>query len=174
MEKRELSYTVGRDAQRPGLLYDLRLQLIEADRVGTPITATNRDIQDGVEVDKYGGVSAYWICRGHPYAADAKNLEYDRVEAYGRNTGRQNVLHLMNRERIGQRRGIPFLACVTEAIKQIGRYTDAELMAAVVNGLFTVFIEHEDVSSGFPPGESCQEKTSRHDLRKTAQAWGIL
>lgn len=143
---------------RPGLLYDLRLQLVEADRIGTPIKSTNKDIQDGVEVDRYGGVTAYWICRGHPYAADALSLEYDRVEAYGKNTGRQNVLHLMNRERIGQRRGIPFLACVTEAIKQIGRYTDAELMAAVVNGLFTVFIEHEDVTSGFPPGAGIPEE----------------
>lgn len=143
---------------RPGYIYDLRLQLIEADRIGTPIKADGRDIQDGVEVDRHGGVSAYWICRSHPYAADALDLEYDRVEAYGKNTGRPNALHLMNRERIGQRRGIPFLACVMEAVKQIGRYTDAELMAAVVNGLFTVFIEKEDPTSGFPPGAGIPEE----------------
>ena len=47
---------------------------------------------------------------------------------------------IMNRERIGQRRGVPFLAQVIEALKQLGRYTDAELVAAVVSGMFTVFI----------------------------------
>ena len=44
-------------------------------------------------------------------------------------------------ERIGQNRGVPLLSPVIEAIKQLGRYTDAELMAAVISGMFTVFIE---------------------------------
>ena len=33
------------------------------------------------------------------------------------------------------------LAPVIESLKQLGRYTDAELMAAVVSGMFTVFIK---------------------------------
>ena len=72
---------------------------------------------------------------------------WTRVEAWGAKTGRRNVLHIMNRERIGQRRGVPFLAPVIEALKQLGRYTDAELVAAVVSGMFTVFIEKESASS---------------------------
>lgn len=56
------------------------------------------------------------------------------------------MLHIMNRERIGQRRGVPFLAPVIEALKQLGRYTDAELVAAVVSGMFTVFIEKESAA----------------------------
>lgn len=43
-------------------------------------------------------------------------------------------------ERPAQRRGVPVLAPVIEALKQLGRYTDAELMAAVVSGMFTVFV----------------------------------
>src|SRR5699024_504380 len=52
--------------------------------------------------------------------------------------------------RPGQRRGVPLLAPVMEAIKQLGRYTDAELMAAVVSGMFTVFVKSEmpDVGLG--------------------------
>ena len=52
-----------------------------------------------------------------------------------------------NRERIEQRRGVPFLAPVIESLKQLGRYTDAELVAAVVSGMFTVFIEKADASN---------------------------
>lgn len=59
----------------------------------------------------------------------------------------------MNRERIGQKRGVPFLAPVIEALKQLGRYTDAELIAAVVSGMLTVFIEKEGYSNERPFGE---------------------
>ncbi len=38
---------------------------------------------------------------------------------------------------------MPFLAPVIESLKQLGRYTDAELVAAVVSGMFTVFIERQ-------------------------------
>ena len=68
-------------------------------------------------------------------------MEWVRVPAYSPASGRRNVIHIMNRERIDQRRGVPFLAPVIEALKQLGRYTDAELTAAVVSGLFAVFIE---------------------------------
>lgn len=63
----------------------------------------------------------------------------------------------MNRERIGQRRGVPLLAPVIESLKQLGRYTDAELVAAVVSGLFTVAIEKESASADSPIGEVSQE-----------------
>lgn len=63
-------------------------------------------------------------------------MEWVRVPAYSAASGRRNVIHIMSRERIDQRRGVPFLATVIEALKQLGRYTDAELVAAVVNGLF--------------------------------------
>jgi lambda family phage portal protein len=63
----------------------------------------------------------------------------------------------MNRERIGQRRGVPLLAPVIEALKQLGRYTDAELVAAVVAGMFTVFIEKDNASSEAGFGEIVPE-----------------
>ncbi len=53
------------------------------------------------------------------------------------------MLHLFDRRRPGQTRGIPFIAPAIEPLKQLERYTEAELMAAVVSGLFTVFIKSE-------------------------------
>ncbi len=66
-----------------------------------------------------------------------------RIPAFGELSGRRNILHLVPLERISQHRGVPFLAPVIETLKQIGRYSDAELMAAVVGGRFAVFFEHE-------------------------------
>ena len=47
-------------------------------------------------------------------------------------------------ERPGQRRGVPLLAPVIEALKQLARFTDAELTAAVISGMFTGFIKTQD------------------------------
>ena len=128
--------------------YDLRIQLIEADRLSSPnyFDTFDNQIVGGVEVDKQGEVVAYHFSKQHPLSRASEPIEWVRVEAYGSRTGRRNVLHLMNRERIDQRRGVPFLAPVIEALKQLGRYTDAELVAAVVSGMFTVFIEKTDNS----------------------------
>ena len=101
-----------------------------------------------METDEDGEVIAYHFSKHHPLSYANEPMEWVRVPAYGEKTGRRNVIHIMNRERIDQRRGVPFLAPVIEALKQLGRYTDAELVAAVVNGLFTVFIEKEGPGDG--------------------------
>ncbi len=142
----------------PQMPYALRLHLIEADRVSTPnalMTASaanwlmegqasdgNR-IVSGVEIDKATGATvAYHICSGYPATFySAEPLEWQRVEAFGKATGERMILHLMESERAEQRRGVPFLAPVIESLKQITRYTEAELMAAVVSGMFTVFVK---------------------------------
>lgn len=146
--------------KRVAMPYDLRIQLIEADRISTPKDKSqDKNIIDGVESNKSGETIAYYICNRHPNSKDlTEKEEWVRVAAYGENTGRKNVLHLMNRERIGQRRGVPLLAPVIESLKQLGRYTEAELVAAVVSGLLTVFIEKENYSSEAPFGQIVPEE----------------
>lgn len=147
--------------KRKGSIYDLRIQLIEADRLCTPDSETiNPLITGGVEKNRYGEVVAYHIAKHHPLSFDFQNpaREWARVEAYGSTTGRRNVIHIMHRERIGQVRGIPFLAPVIESLKQLERYTEAELTAAVVSGFLTVFIEKENNSEEPPIGESIEEE----------------
>lgn len=138
--------------KRANMPYDLRIRLVEADRVCTPRgQESNPFIVGGVETNTAGEVVAYHILNVHPLSNEiGAAAEWQRVKAFGDKTGRRNVLHIMNRERIGQRRGVPFLAPVIEALKQLGRYTDAELVAAVVNGMFAVFIEKGDMSGDGP------------------------
>jgi lambda family phage portal protein len=144
--------------------YGLRLYLIEADRVSTPGAGYRRmasyisgyyntlgknpdngnAIYNGVEVDSSGAVVAYWICNQYPNShIKGYKREWKRVEAFGAKTGNPNVLHLLEQERCEQYRGVPFLAPVIECLKQITRYTEAELMAAVVQAYFTAFIKTE-------------------------------
>lgn len=143
--------------KRTGVPYDLRLSLIEADRVCDPVAKfkTDTSILEGVEIGHYGEPVAYYVAKYHPYSMhrplnDAIN-DWKRIPAYS-GSGRRNMLHLMcDIERPGQRRGVPLLAPAIEAFKQLGRYTDAELVAAVVSGYFTVFITHDNPESGVDP-----------------------
>jgi len=151
---------------RPGSIYDLRVQLLEGDRVCDPPTGNLQQLQSlyaGVELGELGEPVAYWVARYHPGAAQTLfgqatatwvtlgnpgspqlvENEWRRVPAFGPLTGRRNVLHLLEQERPEQRRGVPVLAPVMESLKQLGRYTEAELMAAVVSGFFTAFIKSE-------------------------------
>lgn len=154
--------------EQKGQPYSLRIRLIEADRVCSPneydrlspctVNGTKvHKIVQGVETDEEGMVIAYWICNKHPLSstttAEGGRIEWTRVEAYGQKTGRRNVLHVMARERVGQLRGVPMLAPVIESIKQLGRYTEAEITAAVLSAFFTVFIKSSSPSDGRPLGE---------------------
>ena len=138
--------------KRTGQIYDLSIQLIEADRVGTPFDRiSEKNISAGVEV-RNGEVTAYYIFDEHPGSMYFNGLNYKRVEAFGAKTGRRNVLHLMESERIDQTRGVSILAPVIESLRNLGEYTNAELRAAVVSGLFTVFVRTERPETGI--GES--------------------
>ena len=124
--------------------YGVKLKAIEADRVSNKgRVADTAKLAGGVELDKNGAPVNYHMQKQHPGRLGAINNEWDIIPAFGKNSGRRNVLHLFEQRRPGQRRGAPFLAPVIEALKQLGRYTDAELMAAVVSGMFTVFITSE-------------------------------
>lgn len=129
--------------------YGLKLHLVEGDRVCNPKAsvgylnadlkaASGNRILNGVEINKHGEVVAYHLCNTHP--SSTRKKEWQRVQAIGQATGLPNILHIMEAERPEQYRGVPYLAPVIESLKQMTRYTEAELTAAVINGFFTVFI----------------------------------
>ena len=152
--------------ERPGSQYATKVQIIEADRICSPdgydrLVPTDvrgyhvHSIIQGVETDEGGMVVAYWICNRHPHsslAVQSGTLDWTRVEAYGA-AGRHNVLHVMTRERAGQLRGVPILAPVLETLKQLGRYTQAEIDAAVISAYFTVLVKPASVQNGSPIGQ---------------------
>ena len=150
--------------------YTLRLHLVEADRVSTPDTCgdvmnrwanitegknTNNGnkIYDGVEVDSSGLAVAYWVRNSYPREISQEQTKWQRIEAVGRQTGLPNILHIMDSERPDQYRGVPYLAQVIEPLLQLRRYTESELMAALVQSFFTAWIETETDPSDTPFNE---------------------
>lgn len=154
--------------------YSLRLHIIESDRLCTPMGASNNGcsilnytttegvnkdngnrIINGIEIDENGKKVAYWICNRYPQEymkLQSKPQKWVRIEAYGKRTGNPNVLHLYTATRASAYRGVPLLAPVIESLKQLTRYSDAEIMAAVISGMFTVFVKSSGASSSNPFG----------------------
>lgn len=121
--------------------YSLAIQLIEADRISNKGFAgdTLSNIA-GVTIDANGAAVKYSISKTHPGAMLRSSMEWVQVDAYGRN-GRRNALHLFDKRRPGQVRGVPFLSPVIEHLKQLARYSEAELQAAVVSAALAIFVK---------------------------------
>lgn len=130
--------------QRQNCPYRTKVQLVEGDRLSNPNNQFDADrISGGVEKDEYGAPVRYHVSSIHPGSnlSQAKRT-WIPIEAYGK-SGRRNVLHLFKPLRPGQSRGVPYLAPVMEPLKQLDRYTEAEIMAAVIAGMYTVFIKSD-------------------------------
>lgn len=143
---------------RPAEVYPMKVRLIEADRICDPgqpyhsmgfgvarVTVDGREVSmdRGIEIGDNGEVLAYHVAQRHPasiYSSGNGSNKWERIEPVGQ-SGRRNILHLVVHERAEQYHGVPFLAPVVEMLKQLDRYNEAELLAAVVAGMFTVFVK---------------------------------
>lgn len=141
----------------PASHYELKVQLIEADRVCNKDGAMDSDqLAGGVQLGLHGEPLAYHILKSHPGSfAGSVRREWSVVDVFGKTSGRRNALHIADMRRIGQTRGYPYLAPVMEPLRQLQRYTEAEIMAAVVSGMFTVFVQ-TDSGQGFDLGPDGQ------------------
>lgn len=159
--------------QLNGWPYKTAVQMIESDRVcNKDNKPDNKKQAGGILLDKNGAPSKLQYLTTHPGGYAATTRKWAEAAFFGARTGRTNVIHLFQRKRSGQLRGEPFLAPVIEPLKQIGRYTEAELMAAVVSGMFTVFVKTEDGTS-LIDDEQIKEKTREYELGNGAIIEGI-
>lgn len=144
-------FTLPRYLSRPGTPYELAIQVIEADRCcnpnnrpdGTKLPNGN-ELVAGLELDAYGRAAAYWFTDRHPGESLASGLRWERVAAYGNRSGRRMVHHHFRRKRPGQVRGVPMFSAVVQLFKDLGRYTEAEIVAAVLTACFTMSTTTED------------------------------
>ncbi len=152
------SFAIFRRDYSENMPYTLRIQALEGNRVSNPLgtdyygvggplgvemKAPNgiNKIVNGVEVNPDGAVEAYWISNKVPFDPVEMNTatNWTRVKAFGDIVGQPNVLHICHDERPEQYRGVPYLAPVLASLKQVSRYTEAELVAAILRSNFTLF-----------------------------------
>ena len=116
--------------QRQNELFDLKVQFL--DSYYCEAQESNDYLYEGVETDEKGVIKAYHF--------RDKHYQYTRIPVFD-STGRKQILKLMEKERIGQVRGVPLLAPALETLSQLSRFSNAELMNAVVSAMFTAFIK---------------------------------
>lgn len=125
------------------LPFRLALQHIAGPRVCNPNRlADTPTLTQGVARDSAGTVLGYHVCSVHPdtlISTSAASWTY--LPAFDPSTQRRRVLHLFRALDDDQVRGVPDLAAVIEPLKQLDRYTDAEIDAAVKNSLFAMLVK---------------------------------
>lgn len=146
----------------------LALQLIEADRVCNPSRQPDTDsLVDGIELNPATGEAiAAHVARRHPGAHTLGSNDWTRVAFRGNSTGRRNLLQIFKPLRPGQVRGVPWVAPILEPLKQLGRWSDAELNAAVVSSAMVTFVRMDPEAF-----QSIYDEDSQEAIIGAASKW---
>lgn len=134
---------IRRFVERPGEVLATKLQLVEGDRISTPDgRVDDEQLFLGVELDRDGRHVRYHVRDVDPGDYNFRGARsWTAVNVIGPESGELRALLIARPTRVGQIRGVPALAPVIEHLKQLDRFTEAELTAAVVSAFFTVFIK---------------------------------
>lgn len=141
---------IRRFRRRPGRMLGTCVQVVEADRLSNPDWRSDDDrLAGGIELDADGAPVAYHVANRHLIDRMRRgNVTWQRVPAFSA-SGRRIVLHIHGpRWRPELTRYAPMLAPVIESLKQRSRYSDAELMAAVVSACFVIGLRSPDGGLG--------------------------
>ncbi|WP_417491865.1 phage portal protein [Maricaulis sp.] len=132
-----INYEPGR---QDGFGYKTTLQLIDPDRLSNPDNRPDDETyRGGVELDAEGRPVAVHIRRAHPGDVNGfgfQAAEWDRIEMR-ESWGRPRVIHLVDRDRVDQHRGVSRLVAGLKRMKVLQSYAEAELKTAALNA--TVF-----------------------------------
>jgi len=160
-----LHVKLARISERNGLLLP-RIQNIPGQAVMSPNRSDSDRIKGGVETDITGKEIAYHVAKAN---TNEYLPETERVSRYGSRTERlQYNLVVTGDVTPGQIRGRSILLRVMDQIIQIGRYSEAEIVKAVVQANMTVFLESDaeiDETAGNGPMAQLQQNSDTwHEL----------
>lgn len=119
------------------------VSLIEGDLVRTPPDKANDPlVRFGVRHDKKTGEPwAFYIADRYPLSlTHGQTAQFDFVKRYDA-AGRQQLIHLMRPDRVGQSRGLPWLHAVLGELDDLAAFAEAELMAARVSACIGLIIQ---------------------------------
>lgn len=159
----------------PGRFLPLAYEVIEADRLETPLEFSNKpNIRNGVELGERGQPIAYWVNKSHPgdrgLAGRTTKDKFVRYVAKNFRTGEPGAFHLFWTKRPRQTRGEPLFAPVISYFKDLADYLEAELVAARIQACFAVIFESND-PYGLSSGASTIEEKRRLQEVEPGLVW---
>lgn len=124
-----------------GGMFSTSVLVLDPDRLSTPDGKTDDQfMRMGVELDQYGAAVAYHCRNSHlndirtDYAASG----FTRIPRET-NTGRPLFVHVFDKKRAHQRRGLGRFTSVMSRMKMLDRYDSTELQAAITNAIFGLY-----------------------------------
>ena len=142
LEDGEVFIKQSKDPGWPG--ESIWFEIIEADRVSTPLNKTPRDadgeICDGIEKDRWGRVVAYHIRKRHP--GDTFQISQAGADQFLRVPVEQ-CRHLKRTERPGQSRGVPIFHAILQDLRDLDLLLLASLKRVQIAACLAVFIKSE-------------------------------
>lgn len=148
-ESGECIVRLRRRRSEDGLLVPLQLQVLEPDHLDAGKTqqlAGGGRIVSGVEFDALGRRVAYWLFPDHPgdVALGVSGLASVRVPA-------DQVIHLYEKARPGQVRGVPQLAASMLRLRDLDDYEEAELVRKGIEACFAAFVTSPEGDPSLTP-----------------------
>jgi lambda family phage portal protein len=126
--------------------FNLALQFFDPDQLDSDFflyTMPNgNQVRMGVEVDPYGKPVAYYMWNRHPDEMSSAPRFRIRVDA-------RDIIQLYVEQRVGQTRGFPEMAPSMLPIHMIGKYAEAEVIAARTAAEKQGFFERAADSAGY-------------------------
>lgn len=126
------------------LSFPLQLQVLEPDYIDT--TRLQLSMEDGgfilygVEFNSKGKIVAYWLYDQHP------GDNYGNFNFTSSRYPAEDIIHVFEKERPGQFRGVPWLHSVMLRMKDLDEYEDAQLIRQKIAACFTAFVTDNSVA----------------------------
>ncbi|MFI8479646.1 phage portal protein [Pseudomonas sp. NPDC078700] len=130
------------------------LEILEPDYLPLDFNDQSKGILQGIERDSWRRVRRYHLHKAHPgnmqgYYQDTKAVDADRI------------IHIANRKRIGQNRGVSLLHSVLIRLAEIKDYEESERVAARISAALAMYIKKGIPDNYNAPtnGEKTAERT---------------
>jgi len=131
------------------------LEMLEADFVPYTLNSTTgQQIRQGIVVNAWGRPTGYKVYKNHPASFTGFNTEFKTIPA-------DNMLHLAQRKRLHQLRGISLIHGVITRLSDIKDYEESERVAARIAAALGFYIRRGDAQSLDDSGEYSEPGAER-------------
>lgn len=161
-----------------GLRVPMQVQLLESDMVPNfdatvfPGLSVRNTIKSGIEFDNRGKRIAYWVYKDHPGDAPT-GIGSNPAASLLVRVPAEDMLHMFEPKRIGQRRGVPTMAPILAKLRGVADFEDTTLERQKLANLIVGFISR-DLPSYDPTDPNTASALTGLDAELDADASPLL